>query len=99
MLPSASEGLPTEVPRHGTRLRHWDAVAVSLHQFLPIEVPFGSQWTPVSDLVKLPVFRHGHTLISLRIRPATHATVLKISGYILVPLEIVVLNGMLKPGL
>ncbi len=80
------------------RLRHWDAAAVSLHQFLPIEVPFGAQWTPASQIVTLRYRHHDRGRTLLRVRPSTYATILKVSGYILVPLEIVVLNGLLKPG-
>ena len=79
-------------------LRHWDAVAVSLHQFLPIEVPFGSQWTPAGEPVTLRFLHRNRGVVLLRMRPSTCATLLKISGYILVPLEIVVLNGLLRPG-
>ena len=82
----------------GIGLRHWDALAVSLHQFLPLEVPIGSEWTPARDPVTLRFVHRKKELILLRMRPSTCATLLKVCGYILVPLEILVLNGLLRPG-
>jgi|SRR5215471_9570260 len=100
VLRSATNGQPNVERTDNAmpiRLPHWEAVAVSLHQFLPIEVPFGSEWIPTSDLVTLRLTHRYRGVIILRMRPSTYATVLKISGYILVPLEIVVLNGLLNP--
>jgi hypothetical protein len=82
----------------GIRLRHWDALAVSLHQFLPLEVPIGSEWTPARDPVALRFVHRNRRMILLRMRPSTCATLLKVCGYILVPLEILILNGLLRPG-
>jgi hypothetical protein len=76
-------------------LRHWDALAISLHQFLPLEVPIGSEWTPGGDPVAVGFHR---TKGLIRMRPSTCATVLRVCGYILVPLEILLLNGLLRPG-
>jgi len=94
---SNRQGAVGAVP-HGGRLRHWDALAVSLHQFLPLEVPFGSEWAPVADPVDLRFIHSKRKVSLLRMRPSTCATLLKVSGYILVPLEILVLNGLLRPG-
>lgn len=82
----------------GIRLRQWDALAVSLHQFLPLEVPIGSEWTPAKDPVTLALVHRKGRVILLRMRPSTCASLLKVCGYVLVPLEILVLNGLLRPG-
>jgi hypothetical protein len=95
----SKEGMPPKPRAETIRLGHWNAAAVSLHQFLPIEVPFGSEWTPVDEPVTLRIRDRNRGRVVLRMRPSTCATVLKISGYILVPLEIVLLNTLLKPGL
>jgi hypothetical protein len=79
-------------------LRHWDAFAVSLHQFLPLEVPIGSEWTPARDPVTLTFTHRKGSVLLFRMRPSTCATLLKVLGYIVVPLEILILNGLLKPG-
>jgi len=88
----------TAVIASGIRLLHWDALAVSLHQFLPLEVPIGSEWNPSRDPVTLRFVHRKRRVILLRMRPSTCATLLKVCGYILVPLEVLVLNGLLRPG-
>ena len=95
----SNDRIEPEIGANGIRLRYWDAFAVSLHQFLPIAVPFGSQWTPASDPVALRFLHRDRGVILLRMRPSTCATFLKICGYILVPLQIVVLNGLLRPAM
>jgi hypothetical protein len=94
-----SDGSPGPQPAlKASRLSHWDALAVSLHQFLPLDVPLGSQWTPASSPIGVNFRYRKREVILFAIRPSTFATVLKISGYILVPLEILVLNGLLRSG-
>jgi hypothetical protein len=80
------------------RLNHWDAFALSLHEFLPLDVPFGSRWTPGNEPVRL-TWRLGKRVLNVvTMRPSTCATLLKISGYILVPLQILIVNGLIRGG-
>jgi len=79
-------------------LNHWDAFALSLHEFLPLDVPFGSRWTPGNEPVCL-TWRLGKRVLNVvTMRPSTCATLLKISGYILVPLQILIVNGLIRGG-
>ena len=81
-----------------TRLSHWDAFALSFHEFLPLDVPFGSRWTPGNEPVRL-TWRLGERVLNVvTMRPSTCATLLKISGYILVPLQILIVNGLIRGG-
>jgi hypothetical protein len=80
------------------RLTHWDAFALSFHEFLPLDVPFGSRWTPGNEPVHLNVRIRKRVLNVVTMRPATYATLLKISGYILVPLQILIVNGLIRGG-
>ncbi|HEY6348947.1 MAG TPA: pentapeptide repeat-containing protein [Candidatus Angelobacter sp.] len=68
-------------------LSRLDALEVSLHQFLPVDIPMGEQWVPS------PETRAGR----LRIKPSTFSTLfLKLPGWILVPLGIAALTGLLR---
>jgi hypothetical protein len=80
------------------RLNHWDAFALSFHEFLPLDVPFGSRWTPGNEPVRLNLPLGKHVLNVVTMRPSTCATLLKISGYILVPLQILIVNGLIRGG-
>ncbi len=81
-----------------TRLSHWDAFALSFHEFLPLDVPFGSRWTPGNEPVRF-TWRLGKRVLNVvTMRPSTCATLLKISGYILVPLQILIVNGLIRGG-
>jgi Pentapeptide repeats (9 copies) len=80
------------------RLSHWDAFALSFHEFLPLDVPFGSRWTPGNEPVRLNLRLKKRVLNVVNMRPSTCATMLKISGYILVPLQILIVNGMIRGG-
>jgi hypothetical protein len=80
------------------RLNHWDAFALSLHEFLPLDVPFGSRWTPGNEPVRLNLRLRNRVLNVVTMRPSTCATLLKISGYILVPLQILIVNGLIRGG-
>ena len=86
--------------RHGpdadqpTSLSRFDALALSVCYFLPIEFPLEEQWiaatTPLT--VKVPFMRKRVTL-----RPAAIANlVLRISGWIVMPLSLAAVTGMLK---
>jgi hypothetical protein len=80
------------------RLSHWDAFALSFHKFLPLDVPFGSRWVPGHEPVRL-TFRLGKRVLNVvTMRPSTCVTLLKISGYILVPLQILIVNGLIRGG-
>jgi hypothetical protein len=69
------------------RLTHWDAFALSFHEFLPLEVPFGSRWTPGNDPVRLNLSLKKRVHV-VTLRPSTCAWLLKIGGKTLVPLLI-----------
>jgi uncharacterized protein YjbI with pentapeptide repeats len=71
------------------------ALGVSIHQFLPIDVPVGSEWKPSPELLDVTVA--GHRVASCCIRPTFLATVLlRIPGWILVPLAVASLAGVLR---
>jgi hypothetical protein len=80
------------------RLNHWDAFALSFHEFLPLDVPFGSRWTPGNEPVSLSFRLKQRVLNVVTMRPSTCATLLKISGFILVPLQILIVNGLIRGG-
>jgi len=80
------------------RLSHWDAFALSLHEFLPLDVPYGSRWTPGNEPVRLNLRLGKRVLNVVTMRPSTCATLLKISGYVLVPLQILIVNGLIRGG-
>jgi hypothetical protein len=81
------------------RLSHWDAFALSIHEFLPLDVPFGSRWTPGGEPVRLSLCCKTRVLNLVNMRPSTCATLLKIGGYVLVPLQILILNSLMRGGL
>ncbi|HEV2728805.1 MAG TPA: pentapeptide repeat-containing protein, partial [Terriglobales bacterium] len=81
-----------------TRLSHWDAFALSFHEFLPLDVPFGSRWTPGNEPVRFTLRLRKRVLNVVTMRPSTCATLLKIGGYILVPLQILIVNGLIRGG-
>jgi len=63
----------------------WEAFWVSLSTFLPVEIPSGADWKPSSQ-----------TIWFLSIKFTTFATMLKLSGWILVPVGIAGISGILK---
>jgi len=63
----------------------WEAFWVSLSTFLPVEIPSGTDWKPSSQ-----------TIWFLSIKFTTFATMLKLSGWILVPVGIAGISGILK---
>ena len=93
---SARDGsVPTELGVL-TVLPPWDAFGVSLHQFLPVEVPIGSQWVPSAESVEVQI---GFSAWALRFKmpPTTYATFfLRLAGWILVPLGIAAVTGLLR---
>jgi hypothetical protein len=88
-----------------------EALAVSLHQFLPVDIPMGAEWVPVARPVSIEfrqTARLEHGLRYLRLdwlarsrrcslTPTTVASVgLRLPGWILVPLGVAALAGVLK---
>jgi len=62
-----------------------DAFWVSLNTFLPIKIPSGADWKPSSQII--PV---------LGIKFTTFATLLDLAGWILVPVGVAGITGLLK---
>jgi uncharacterized protein YjbI with pentapeptide repeats len=72
------------------QLTRWDAFGVSLHQFLPVDVPIGAAWVPSEKeiTIKTP---------PLDLRPTTFATFfLRLAGWVLVPLGVAAVTGLLR---
>ena len=63
----------------------WEAFWVSLNTFLPVEIPSGTDWTISSQII--PV---------LGIKFTTFATLLKLAGWIFVPIGVAGISGILK---
>ncbi|MDP9097668.1 MAG: pentapeptide repeat-containing protein [Verrucomicrobiota bacterium] len=81
----------TAVPEQATEPKKPDwtkGLAISVHQFLPVDVAWGSEW----QLQPVPVFYYGR----LPVRPDVCATILKIAGFIIVPVIIATLAGLLR---
>jgi hypothetical protein len=77
------------------RLDRWEAFLVSVHCFLPVDIPAGSTWTPVN----VPISVLGVSKWRLRspqIRPSSLASGLRIIGWILVPVAVAALTGLLR---
>lgn len=89
------------VNRSGTaprgRLSNFEAFGVSLHQFLPVQVPLGSRWVPIEQpaVVALPgISKSLPPPLSI---PSFFATFfLRLAGWILVPLGVAALTGLLR---
>lgn len=74
-------------------LSTWEAFGVSVHQFLPVDVSMGSTWKPSPRSVTVWV----RDQRSVNLRPSYFATVfLRIPGWILVPLAVASVAGLLK---
>lgn len=66
-----------------------DAFELSLHQFLPVEIPLGEQWIPSNEGI--------YSKPGLWIRPSTFAALfLRLPGWILVPLGIASFTRLLR---
>lgn len=77
-----------------TQLSRFDALALSVCYFLPIEFPLEDQWvaatTPLT--VKMPFTKR-----PVQVRPAAIANfLLRISGWVVMPLSLAAVTGMLK---
>lgn len=66
-------------------LSYLEAFWVSFSTFLPVEIPSGADWIPSSQIYGL-----------LGIKFTTFATLLKLTGWILVPVGIAGISGLLK---
>ena len=68
----------------------WESVWVSLNIFLPIDIPSGASWQPSSLFI--PKF----WIIPEFMRFTTFATLLNLAGWILVPVGVAGISGLLK---
>jgi len=66
-------------------LSYWDSFWVSFSTFLPVEIPSGADWKPSSHIIQL-----------LGMKFTTIATMLKLAGWILVPVGVAGISGILK---
>jgi hypothetical protein len=72
-----------------------EALAFSIHEFLPLTLPLGDQWVPTPKKVYIK--------ISSRLRPiyvtgTGYSSFLKVAGWIIVPVAIAALTGILRRG-
>jgi uncharacterized protein YjbI with pentapeptide repeats len=66
------------------RLSFWGAAAVSVHQFLPIDIPCGADWKPSGAIM-------------IHFMPSDlYGSILKIAGWIFVPLGVAAVTGLLR---
>ena len=63
----------------------WEAFWVSLNTFLPIEIPSGADWIPSSQIIPW-----------LGLKFTTFATISSLFGWILVPVGVAAISGLLK---
>ncbi len=85
---------PSEIADVATNtLSFAEAFEVSLHQFFPIELPIGSQWEPSAELVyvRIPCFDFALSFNALWI-----ASLLRVFGWLLVPLGVAAIAGLLR---
>jgi hypothetical protein len=74
-------------------LNFWDGFWVSTRHFLPVEIPAGAQWKPTSNtLWTIKIGQWGDMSMTFE----TFATLLKLAGWILVPVGLAGLTGILK---
>ena len=94
-ISSAAVGKDEKVRRYeGTQA---DALALSLNQFLPIEIPMGSQWKASEENVRLSVWIVRKIPLLGQLKASTFATwFLKIPGWILVPLGVAAFSNLLR---
>ena len=64
----------------------WDAAAASVHHFLPVDVPLGARY--------LPADRSSARLAGLSV--SMLASTLKLAGFILIPVAVAALAGLLR---
>jgi hypothetical protein len=72
----------------------WDGFRLSFRYFLPVPIAMGSSWKANDKPVNVPFrFLFGR---EPRLRPTAFATILQIAGWILVPLGLAALTGLLR---
>jgi hypothetical protein len=79
-----------------TKLSCWQAFLVSLHYFLPVDIPAGSEWSLADRPIEVAA---GPRWLKAKfnIRPSTFATFfLRLPGWILVPLAVAYVTGLLR---
>jgi uncharacterized protein YjbI with pentapeptide repeats len=77
---------------HPGTISTWNAFAVSLHQFLPVDTLTGANFEPSrQEVARIPLGPLG----KIPITPVGTATMLRIAGWILVPLGVAILTGIL----
>lgn len=88
---------PDDPPMHAS-LRPVEAFQMSLKQFLPVDLPMASQWSPSEDPVDVRIhLGTGSYSIVGKLRASVFATFfLKLPGWILVPLGVAALTGLLR---
>jgi hypothetical protein len=71
------------------------ALGVSVHEFLPIEVPVGSGWVPASRRISIPFGTEKYRLC-IRVWPSVYGTCLRLAGAILVGIGLGSITGLLR---
>ena len=69
-----------------------ESLGVAVNLFLPVEVPIGAAWRPSEEPVPIAWMRIG----SIPITFAFWATVLRLAGWIIVPLGLATITGILR---
>lgn len=95
-LPGAvrRKDLATGATSDGARVTRFDAVALSICYFLPVEFPLEEEWVAATAPL---TFRFPLVNKTIRLRPAAIANfVLRLSGWIVVPLALAAVTGLLK---
>jgi hypothetical protein len=85
-------GAPVKMDRGVSKIDFWEGFWISLHHFLPVEIPAGSRWKPTSNPLCTIQTHWGEVCMSFE----AFATLLKLAGWILVPVGIAGLTGILK---
>lgn len=86
---------PKETPA-ATAIPFGEGLYVSIRNFLPIDVPMGSGWTPVAKEVPIR-FALGRYSVQCRgFHPDWYATILRVAGAILVGLGLGTVTGLLR---
>ncbi len=84
VVPNPNIKSPPEFGSQNT-LSYLEAFWVSISTFLPVDIPSGADWKPSSQIIWL-----------LSMKFTTFATMLKLSGWILVPVGVAGISGILK---
>jgi hypothetical protein len=68
---------------------------VSIHYFLPMDSPIGSDWIPVSRAIPVPI-QKGVRANNVPVRPDWYGTFLRITGTALMGLGLAAVSGLLR---